>query len=432
MKISRRKSLKLGIAASATLAAPQFIFAQGEFSNSPTGSDVTFGIVTTQTGPNADNGSSVLMGVKLAVEHLNGAGNGGMLQTFSDSLLSGNGVLGKKVKWVSGDDQGMADAARHAARSLVERERATACFGSVSTSTALAVQRYCSDIGISFFPGNINGKRFTDDYAYRFSMTSQAAAQKVIEHLGRRFAKGTRIATIASDHPNGLFTADVMEESAIALGWDIAPRRVIPFGDADVSNIQNDPPDIVLVCSQGRSAAKILNELNSLGLQDRAQIAMPVLDSLTLKTAGQAANGIIGASDWNAVPEHDGNNEFVKEFETKFNLNPDVFSYVAYAQTLLYANAVARAGSFHPDAVKEVMNGYEFDGLGCGASLMLGSNELQKSILIGRATGSTESWFSAFDIEAICPMCGTNAPQTCSKNACAQGYCCKDSKCVLC
>jgi len=34
-------------------------------------------------------------------------------------------------------------------------------------------------------------------------------------------------------------------------------------------------------------------------------------------------------------------------------------------------------------------------------------------------------------IAAFCPNC-TNAPETCSKSACAQGYCCKEGKCEKC
>ena len=39
----------------------------------------------------------------LAVEHLNGEGDGGMLQTFSSKAFDGTGILGKKVEYVTGN-----------------------------------------------------------------------------------------------------------------------------------------------------------------------------------------------------------------------------------------------------------------------------------------------------------------------------------------
>ena len=77
-------------------------WAQG-FTNEPTGSTVTLGFNVPQTGPYADEGADELRAFQLAVEHLNGEGDGGMLQTFSSKTLDGSGILGKKVQYVTGD-----------------------------------------------------------------------------------------------------------------------------------------------------------------------------------------------------------------------------------------------------------------------------------------------------------------------------------------
>jgi branched-chain amino acid transport system substrate-binding protein len=43
------------------------------------------------------------------------------LKTFSSNALSGNGILGKKVEFVTGDTQTKSDAARASARSMIEK-----------------------------------------------------------------------------------------------------------------------------------------------------------------------------------------------------------------------------------------------------------------------------------------------------------------------
>ena len=97
--ISRRGILKGGAALGAGLSAPM-IFTRNawgaEYTNAPTGKTVTFGFNVPQTGAYADEGADELRAYELAVKHINGEGDGGMLSTFSSKALKGNGVNGKK------------------------------------------------------------------------------------------------------------------------------------------------------------------------------------------------------------------------------------------------------------------------------------------------------------------------------------------------
>ncbi|NIQ12701.1 MAG: branched-chain amino acid ABC transporter substrate-binding protein, partial [Gammaproteobacteria bacterium] len=64
-----------------------------------------------QTGAYADEGADELRAYKLAVKHLNGEGDGGMLNTMKPLSLKGNGINGKKVAFTTGDTQTKSDAA---------------------------------------------------------------------------------------------------------------------------------------------------------------------------------------------------------------------------------------------------------------------------------------------------------------------------------
>ena len=98
--LTRRGVIKTGAVAGAGLAMPTILTAGSHagFANAPTGSSVTLGFNVPQSGPYADEGADELRAYKLAVEHLNGEGDGGMLQTFSSKALDGTGILGKKVE----------------------------------------------------------------------------------------------------------------------------------------------------------------------------------------------------------------------------------------------------------------------------------------------------------------------------------------------
>jgi ABC-type branched-subunit amino acid transport system substrate-binding protein len=151
--------LKVSTAAGVGLAMPTIFtsasWAGGHsgFTNAPTGSTVTLGFNVPQTGAYADEGADELRAYKLAVDHLNGVGDGGMLNTFSSKVLDGTGILGKKVTYVTGDTQTKSDAARASARSMIEKDGAIMITGGSSSGVAVAVQALCQEAGVIFMAG---------------------------------------------------------------------------------------------------------------------------------------------------------------------------------------------------------------------------------------------------------------------------------------
>ena len=124
---SRRGVLKAGAVTGAALGAPMFFTKNAfaaDFLNDPgSAANVTFGFNVPQTGAYADEGGDELRAYQLAVKHINGEGDGGMMNTMKPLSLSGSGVLGKKVTYVTGDTQTKSDAARASAKRMIEKRR---------------------------------------------------------------------------------------------------------------------------------------------------------------------------------------------------------------------------------------------------------------------------------------------------------------------
>ncbi|MEM9343372.1 MAG: ABC transporter substrate-binding protein, partial [Pseudomonadota bacterium] len=158
-KLTRRGLLRTSAVAGAGLAVPTIFTgaawsdAHSGFTNAPQGDTVTLGFNVPQSGPYADEGADELRAYELAVEHLNGGGDGGMIPTFSSKTLEGNGILGKKVEYVTGDTQTKSDAARASARSMIEKDGAIMITGGSSSGVAVAVQALCQEAGIIFMAG---------------------------------------------------------------------------------------------------------------------------------------------------------------------------------------------------------------------------------------------------------------------------------------
>ena len=82
LDVTRRSVLKTGSVAGAGLALPTIFTASSvaAYTNEPTGGTVTLGFNVPQTGPYADEGNDELLAQQLAVDHLNGIGDGGCLK----------------------------------------------------------------------------------------------------------------------------------------------------------------------------------------------------------------------------------------------------------------------------------------------------------------------------------------------------------------
>ena len=156
-KWSRRGVLKAGAVSGVAAGMPMFFTKNAfaaDFLNDPgDASTVTFGFNVPQTGAYADEGADELRAYQLAVKHINGEGDGGMLNTMKPSALKGNGVLGKKVTYVTGDTQTKSDAARASAKRMIEKDKVTMVTGGSSSGVAIAVQSLCQEAGVIFMAG---------------------------------------------------------------------------------------------------------------------------------------------------------------------------------------------------------------------------------------------------------------------------------------
>ena len=95
--LSRRGFLKASVAGAAAASAPMFFINNAHaYTNAPKGGSVTLGFNVPQTGAYADEGADEMRAYKLAVKHLNGEGDGGMLNTMKPLSLKGNGVNGQR------------------------------------------------------------------------------------------------------------------------------------------------------------------------------------------------------------------------------------------------------------------------------------------------------------------------------------------------
>ncbi len=235
-RVTRRGLLKAGAATSLVMAAPLHFVrgawaAEQPIGNYPaktSGSSVTFGFNVPQTGAYADEGKDELKAYQLAVQHINGEGDGGMLNTMTPKALKGNGVLGKKVEFVTGDTQTKSDAARASAKQMIEKDGAIMITGGSSSGVAVAVQSLCQEAGIIFMCGLTHSNDTTGKdrrrYGFRHFFDAYMSGQALGPILGEEYGKDRVAYHLTSDYTWGWTQEESIKDATEALGWKTAGR----------------------------------------------------------------------------------------------------------------------------------------------------------------------------------------------------------------
>ncbi|MFZ1726396.1 MAG: substrate-binding protein [Albidovulum sp.] len=416
---TRRGLLKTSAVAGAGLAMPTiFTGAAWGFTNEPKGGTVTLGFNVPQTGPYADEGMDELRAFQLAVEHLNGEGDGGMLSTFSSKALDGAGIMGNKVAFVTGDTQTKSDAARASAKSMIEKDGAIMISGGSSSGVAVAVQGLCQEAGIIFMAGlthsnDTTGKdKKANGFRHFFNAYMSGAALAPV--LAKNYGTDRKAYHLTADYTWGWTQQESIAAATEAQGWTTVNNVLTPLATTDFSSyiapVLNSGADVLVLNHYGGNMVNSLTQAVQFGLRDKQvngknfEIVVPLYSELMAKGAGANIKGIFGSTNWSWTLQDEGTKAFVKSFGTKYGFPPSNAAQTCYAQTLLYADAVARGGSFNPCDVAAALEGFEFDGLGNGPTLYRAADhQCFKDVLVMKGKEQPENEFDNLEIVEITP-----------------------------
>lgn len=425
---SRRTLLKCSAAMGAGLAMPTVFTSKvwaGGYTNEPKGGTVTLGFNVPQTGAYADEGADELKAYQLAVQHLNGEGDGGMLHTFSSKELKGNGVNGKKVQFVTGDTQTKSDAARASAKRMIEKDGAIMITGGSSSGVAIAVQGLCQDAGVIFMAGlthsnDTTGKdKRANGFRHFFNTEMSGAALGPV--LKNNYGTDRIAYHLTADYTWGWSQEESIKKYTEQMGWKTVAAVRTPLGAGDFSQyitpLLNSGADVLVLNHYGRDMVNSLTQAVQFGLRDKKVngkdfvIVVPLYSRLMAQGAGDAVKGIFGSTNWHWSLQDEASKAFVKSFGQAYGFPPSQAAHTCYVQTILYADAAQRAGTFRPSGVGKALEGFKFDGLGNGSTeYRAADHQCFKDVLVVRGKEKPSSKFDLLEVVEVTPRAQVEYP----------------------
>jgi branched-chain amino acid transport system substrate-binding protein len=320
---------------------------------SASGTSVNVGVASTLSGTFASLGTPGLNGIKLEISQLNKTG----------------GLLGKKLKLVTADDQIDPATGATVTRNLILNDKVVALFGSVSSAVALAQEQLATQyrVPVFFHIANDIGlttTHFTKD-AFEISPNTEMEPAAAALAFARDVGKGPiRIATITPDYSFGLdtakaFLADLKKDGVT---YTVTSQQTPALGatsyTSNLAALLSSNPQYVFVGEYGGDLTTLTKQGLGLGLFSKAKVgAMYDYDVLS-SLGSQAPAGSI-AWDRAAFWAQPGSSmqSFVSAYKTAFGSYPDEWAINGYVAAQAWAYGVRKAGSFDTTKLAAALGG---------------------------------------------------------------------------
>ena len=332
----------------------------GEF-GSLSGSEATFGISSTN-------------GLKLAVEEMNNSG----------------GLLNKKIKLITYDDQGKPSEAQTVVQRLIKNDNVVAVIGEVASSRSKAGAPICQQNKIPMItPASTNPEvTAIGDYIFRVCFIDPFQATVVSKFIINTL-KLKRVA-ILKDVKNAYSTglSDFFEKEFKTMGGEIVEIQSFQAGDKDfkaqLTSIKAKNPEAIFIPAY-------YTDVNLISIQAREiGITVPLIGSdgwesekLTEGKAKDALEGCFFSTHVSTENPDPAIQNFITKYKAKYNSMPDAMSFLAYDAGMILFDAMKRAGTTDPEKVKnELAKTKDYNGVTGKISINEQRNAIKPAVIL--------------------------------------------------
>jgi branched-chain amino acid transport system substrate-binding protein len=333
----------LALAACAPTAAPG-----GGSDGESAPSEVTVGIVTSESGPLAGYGKQYLDAFKAGLDYA----------TDGTSEIDGTTIT---VEYR--DDAGDPDKAVTAVKELIG-EGVNIIAGTASSGVALAVAEQAAQNQVLYISGPAAADAVTGVNEYTFRSGRQSAQDVATAGTFLDDIEGKTIAVFAQDNAFGQGNVAAVEAILGSQGATVTPVLVAedvteftPFAQ----QVLSASPDLVFVAWAGATSGAMWQAMSQQGVLDEIPVVTGLGDAATFGAYGEASEKINFLNHYfPGAPDNDVNTAMVEAIEEAGG-TPDLFSPDGFNAAIMIVHAI-QEGQGDVDAMVAALEGFEFEG----------------------------------------------------------------------
>ncbi|MED4910942.1 ABC transporter substrate-binding protein [Brevibacillus centrosporus] len=281
---------------------------------------------------------------------------------------NGNKIGNRPVTVKYEDDEANPQVALRKYRQLVDSEKVDLLVGPISSSVVYALRDVIEKDKIVLIVANAAANDISwdkkSDYIYRVSISNWQDGTPGAAYIANNIGKKAYV--LAPDYPAGHETIEAFKAAFVAAGGEIVKEAWPKLGNNDyatyLTDIQQTKPDLVFPFLAGTDAIRFVQQYEQFGLKGKIPLTgtQEFLDPLVTDPAGQAAEGIIGATMYTAALDNATNKAFVEAFTKKYGKTPNYFNVQGYDSAQVIAKAVEKAGSVKSEDLTKVLKDIAF------------------------------------------------------------------------
>jgi branched-chain amino acid transport system substrate-binding protein len=315
--------------------------------------EIVIGGVFPLSGGVSYDGQTEMNGAKTAVEEINAAG----------------GIGGKKIKFMAEDGACNPGQSVGSAEKLINSNHVVAIIGALCSSATGAVAETVRKYNLPLISGVSTAEGLTEQgnpWFFRATTTTKlngASLSKTL--LDMTHAKKVAFIVTSDDWGHSAVTAYGNEFKAH--GAEIVATEFFDRNDTDfteqLTKIRAAAPDVLFSVGGFQNAANVTSQARQLGFEGPILGEGAFCSATWAKLVGSFTDNVVGIIEW--VPEIDTpiNKTFITEYQDAFKEPPTKFSAAGYNAMHILADAIKKAGSTEPEALRKAIAETDYTGL---------------------------------------------------------------------
>lgn len=335
-----------GLVQPSTVSAPRYRRSGVQGNGESTGRIVRIGAALSLTGAAKLFGSAQRSGIKLAQDEINASH-----------------VLGStRLEVIVEDDASDREQASAVFQKFIENSHVLAIMGPTLSDTALSVDPIAqqASVPVLAISNAAGGITQIGDYIFRDCLSESQLTPQIIKMVRTRL-KVHKAALLYTDTDanragsHGFRKA--LQDMGVHIASDLSFTREQTDFTPQLEEIAASRPDALFVTAPAQSAAPILIQAHQHGLGNVPIIGSNAFNSDTvLRSAGDAAEGLIVGSAWSAANPSARNQQFIQSYRARYGVDPDQLAAQAYTGVYILAWAIQNSGTMtDPRAVRDAL-----------------------------------------------------------------------------
>jgi branched-chain amino acid transport system substrate-binding protein len=284
---------------------------------------------------------------------------------LEQKINQAGGINGRKVEIVIYDDETDVNKCVLAADKLLKKDGVVAVFGPTTSGNTLAIVDKFEEAKIPLISCAAAEKitKPVKPWVYKTPQSDRQAVTRILKHAQTQGY--SRLAVITVSDGFGQAGREVLKELVPAMGFTLVADEVFGAKDTDMTaqliKIKGQNPDAVICWGTNPGPAVVAKNRVQLAITTPLYMSHGVASKKFIELAGDASEGLLLPAGHLAVagqipqdhPQKPVLDEYVRDYEARFNTPVSTFGGYAYDALMLIKQAIEAGGSAEPAAIRD-------------------------------------------------------------------------------